>query len=68
MEGDLLEVALDEVQQLWQLLQQDAHSLSAFQKKGIIDTEVRKHINSVHYMNSIAGNFRYGEPQNEINP
>ena len=40
MEGDLLEVALDEVQQLWQLLQQDAHLLTSFQKKGEIESEV----------------------------
>ena len=40
MEGDLLEVTLDEVQQLWQLLQQDAHLLTAFQKKNF-DIEVR---------------------------
>lgn len=40
MEGDLLEVTLDEVQQLWQMLQQDAHMLAAFQKKGNMDIEV----------------------------
>lgn len=31
MEGDLLEVTLDEVQQLWQLLQSDAEFLAAFE-------------------------------------
>ncbi len=31
---------MDEVQQLWQLLQQDAHLLSAFQKKGNMGIEV----------------------------
>ncbi len=41
MEGDLLEVNMDEVQQLWQLLQQDAHLLSAFQKKGNMEIEVQ---------------------------
>lgn len=30
MEGDLLEVTMDEVQQLWQLLQLDTEYLSAF--------------------------------------
>ena len=30
MEGDLLEVTMDEVQQLWQLLQQDTEYLSVF--------------------------------------
>lgn len=34
MEGDLLEVTLDEVQQLWQLLQQDAQLLASFQERG----------------------------------
>ena len=31
MEGDLLEVMLDEVQQLWQLLQSDTEFLAAFE-------------------------------------
>ena len=39
MEGDLLEVTLDEVQQLWQLLQQDAQLLTSFQEKGAPETE-----------------------------
>ena len=30
MEGDLLEVTMDEIQQLWQLLQLDTEYLSAF--------------------------------------
>ena len=30
MEGDLLEVMMDEVQQLWQLLQLDTEYVSAF--------------------------------------
>ena len=30
MEGDLLEVTMDEVQQLWQLLQLDTEYVSAF--------------------------------------
>ena len=30
MEGDLLEVTMDEVQQLWQLLQLDTEYLAAF--------------------------------------
>ena len=34
MEGDLLEVTLDEETQLWQLLQQDAESSLAFEKSG----------------------------------
>lgn len=39
MEGDLLEVTLDEVQQLWKLLQQDAQLLTTFQEKGKPETE-----------------------------
>ena len=31
MEGDLLEVTMDEVQQLWQLLQLDTEYLSVFE-------------------------------------
>ena len=34
MEGDLLEVTMDEENQLWQLLQQDAESSLAFEKAG----------------------------------
>jgi hypothetical protein len=34
MEGDLLEVTMDEETQLWQLLQQDAESSLAFEKSG----------------------------------
>ena len=34
MEGDLLEVTLDEETQLWQLLQQDAESSLAFERSG----------------------------------
>ena len=34
MEGDLLEVTMDEEIQLWQLLQQDAESSLAFEKSG----------------------------------
>ena len=37
MEGDLLEVTLDEEYQLWHLLQQDAESSLAFEKSGLID-------------------------------
>ena len=32
MEGDLLEVTMDEIQQLWQLLQSDAEFLAAFER------------------------------------
>ena len=34
MEGDLLEVSMDEETQLWQFLQQDAESSLAFEKSG----------------------------------
>lgn len=34
MEGDLLEVTLDEVQQLWTVLHQDAETLAAFERSG----------------------------------
>ena len=45
MEGDLLEVTMDEVQQLWQLLQLDTEYLSVFEaspaKVGHLATQVR---------------------------
>lgn len=34
MEGDLMEVAVDEVQQLWFVLQQDSELLVSFEKSG----------------------------------
>ena len=42
MDGDLLEVTLDEVQQLWQLLQTDAEFLIAFEKGEKEDEEERE--------------------------
>ena len=39
MEGDLLEVTMDEEYQLWQFLQQDAESSLAFEKSGLMEEE-----------------------------
>ena len=46
MEGDLLEVTMDEETQLWQLLQQDAESSLAFEKSGH-EEEVEKPVQTV---------------------
>lgn len=39
MEGDLLEVTMDEVQQLWLVLHQDAETLTVFERFGMEDDE-----------------------------
>lgn len=39
MEGDLLEVTMDEVQQLWLVLHQDAETLTAFERFGMEEEE-----------------------------
>ena len=39
MEGDLLEVTMDEVQQLWTVLHQDTETLTAFERSGSEDSE-----------------------------
>ena len=39
MEGDLLEVSLDEVQQLWAVLHQDTETLTAFERSGAEEGE-----------------------------
>ena len=40
MQGDLLEVTLDEIQQLWQLLQSDLEYLTAYERNGKEEMEV----------------------------
>ncbi len=40
MEGDLLEVTMDEVQQLWLILHQDAETLTAFERSAMDDSEL----------------------------
>lgn len=43
MEGDLLEVTMDEVQQLWQVLHQDAEMLISYERSGQEEGEGGEH-------------------------
>lgn len=59
MEGDLLEVTLDEVQQLWELIQQDSQLLTSFQERGkaIVDEKVCLLVNYTNCCSAIQNTF-----------
>ena len=42
LEGDLLEITMDEVQQLWVILQQDSELLASFNSSGLEEDELGK--------------------------